>query len=469
MAGLLHISEGSENMRINLPEKVNYILNKLQEQGFEAYAVGGCVRDALLGREPEDWDITTSAKPEQVKKIFRRTIDTGIQHGTVTVMLEKEGFEVTTYRIDGDYEDGRHPTEVQFTGDLIEDLKRRDFTINAMAYNEEGLVDAFDGAGDLKNGIIRCVGNPIERFTEDALRMLRAVRFAGQLDFEIEKETKRAVQELASNLKKVSAERIRVELDKLLCSKKPEHLLTASELGITAVVLPEFDEMLATEQNHPHHQYNVGMHTLKAIEHVHEQSKEQMFDKKKVSLLCWTALLHDVGKPFTKTVDEEGIDHFYLHVPRSREMAKEILKRFRWDNHTIDTVCRLVQYHDVNFSKRKGKMRHLMNEIGVEYMPDLFIMMKADILSQSMYMREEKLQNLQDAKKLFEEIRDAGDPVSLKMLKITGMDLREAGFQEGKILGEILNGLLERVMEEPELNQKETLLALAKENWGKEI
>lgn len=454
-------------MHINLPEKVDYILKKLQEQGFEAYAVGGCVRDALLGREPEDWDITTSAKPEQVKEIFRRTIDTGIQHGTVTVMMEKEGFEVTTYRIDGDYEDSRHPKEVQFTSDLIEDLKRRDFTINAMAYNrQEGLVDVFDGTKDLKKGAIRCVGNPIERFSEDALRMLRAVRFAGQLDFKIDAETKQAIVKLSSNLKNISAERIRVELDKLLCSKKPEYLLAASELGITAVVLPEFDRMLATGQNHPHHQYNVGIHTLKAIEYVHEQEKELGFDKKTLSLLSWTALLHDIGKPDTKTVDEEGIDHFYLHVPKSREMAKDILKRLRWDNHTIDMVCRLIQYHDVSFSKKKGKMRRLMNGIGAEYMPCLFVIMKADILAQSMYMREEKLQNLQEAQRLYEEIQIAGDPVSLKMLDINGMDLQEAGFPKGKLLGEILNGLLERVMEEPELNQKEILINLAKENWG---
>lgn len=457
-------------MHINLPKKVDYILKKLQEQGFEAYVVGGCVRDALLGREPEDWDITTSAKPEQVKEIFRRTIDTGIQHGTVTVMIEKEGFEVTTYRIDGDYEDSRHPAEVQFTSDLIEDLKRRDFTINAMAYNEEeGLVDAFSGVGDLKNGIIRCVGDSIERFSEDALRMLRAVRFAGQLDFEIEEKTKQAIVELSPNLEKISAERIRVELDKLLCSKRPEHLMTACELGITKIVIPEFDKMVATEQNHPHHQYNVGIHTLKVIEHVHKQVKELGFDKKTLSLLSWTALLHDIGKPDTKTVDEEGIDHFYFHVPKSREMAKTILKRLRWDNHTIDTICRLIQYHDVNFSKKKGKMRRLMNEIGVEYMPNLFLIMKADILSQSMYMREEKLQDLQEAKKLFEEIQTAGDPVSLKMLEVNGVDLQEAGFPKGKLLGVILNGLLEQVMEEPELNHRETLLTLAKENWGKEM
>ncbi|MCI8410708.1 MAG: CCA tRNA nucleotidyltransferase [Lachnospiraceae bacterium] len=454
-------------MCINLPEKVDYILKKLQKQGFEAYAVGGCVRDALLGREPEDWDITTSARPEQVKEIFRRTIDTGIQHGTVTVMMEKEGFEVTTYRIDGEYDDSRHPKSVQFTGDLIEDLKRRDFTINAMAYNkEEGLVDVFDGAKDLRNGMLRCVGSPIERFSEDALRMLRAVRFAGQLDFVIEEETKQAIIKLSSGLGKISAERIRVELDKLLCSRKPEHLLTASELGITSIVLPEFDRMLATQQNHPHHQYNVGVHTLKAIEYVHEQKEELMFGKRTLSLLSWTALLHDIGKPDTRTVDEEGIDHFYLHVPKSREMAKNILKRLRWDNHTIDTVCRLVQYHDVCFSKKKGKMRHLMNGIGVEFMPYLFIIMKADILAQSMYMREEKLQNLQQAQRMYEEIQSAGDPVSLKMLDINGIDLQEAGFPKGKLLGEILNGLLECVMEKPELNQRETLLALAKDGWG---
>lgn len=454
-------------MRLILPEKVDWILKNLQEHGFEAYAVGGCVRDAILGREPEDWDITTSAKPEQVKELFRRTIDTGIQHGTVTVMMDKEGFEVTTYRIDGDYEDGRHPTEVQFTSNLIEDLKRRDFTINAMAYNEEqGLVDAFNGISDLENGIIRCVGNPVERFSEDALRMLRAVRFAGQLDFQIEEETRQAARKLVSNLEKISAERIRVELDKLLCSKKPSHLLTAKELGITRIVLPEFDRVTETGQNHPHHQYNVGIHCLKAVEYIHEQIEKQGLDKKTLSLLSWTALLHDVGKPDTKTVDEEGIDHFYLHVPKSKEMAKNILQRLRWDNYTINTACHLIEYHDVQFSKKKSGMRQLMNKIGAEYMPNLFLIMKADILSQSMYMREEKLQELEKAKALFEEIETAGDAVTVKMLAVNGMDLQEAGFPKGKILGEILNGLLEKVMEEPSLNEKETLLSMAKEIWS---
>ena len=208
-------------MKIDLPDKVTYIIETLTEHGFEAYAVGGCVRDMMLGRKPMDWDITTSAKPEQVKELFYHTIDTGIQHGTVTVMLSHEGFEVTTYRIDGEYEDARHPKEVLFTSNLLEDLKRRDFTINAMAYNEkDGLVDAFDGQKDLERGMIRCVGVAEERFSEDALRMLRAVRFAAQLDFQIEEKTKAAIKKLAPNIAKVSAERIQTELVKLLTSNQ---------------------------------------------------------------------------------------------------------------------------------------------------------------------------------------------------------------------------------------------------------
>ena len=227
-------------MKIVLPEKVTYIIDTLTQHGFEAYAVGGCVRDTMLGRIPMDWDITTSAKPEQVKELFRHTIDTGIQHGTVTVMLEHEGFEVTTYRIDGEYEDARHPKEVQFTSNLLEDLKRRDFTINAMAYNDkDGLVDAFDGVGDLERGVIRCVGAAVERFTEDALRMLRAVRFGAQLGFSIEDETREAIVSLAPNIAKVSAERIQIEMVKLLTSGHPELLRTA--MGITDFTLPTLD------------------------------------------------------------------------------------------------------------------------------------------------------------------------------------------------------------------------------------
>ena len=226
-------------MKIELPEKVKQIINTIQAAGFEAYAVGGCVRDSLLGRVPDDWDITTSAKPQQIKELFPRTIDTGIQHGTVTVMLQKEGFEVTTYRIDGKYEGSRHPKEVTFTANLTEDLKRRDFTINAMAYNEtEGLIDIFDGKGDIERKLIRCVGEAKERFKEDALRMMRAVRFSAQLGYDIEKNTKDAIKELAPTLKNISAERIQTELIKLVISPNPDYLRIAYETGVTAVILP---------------------------------------------------------------------------------------------------------------------------------------------------------------------------------------------------------------------------------------
>ena len=229
-------------MKINLPEKMLMIINNLQLHGYEAYAVGGCVRDSILARRPEDWDITTSAKPEEIKKLFRRTVDTGIEHGTVTVILGKDSYEVTTYRIDGTYEDGRHPKEVRFTDDLKEDLQRRDFTINAMAYNDDvRLVDVFGGMQDLNHHLIRCVGDPVERFSEDALRILRAVRFSAQLNFPIEKKTAEAVKEMAPSLGRISAERIQAELVKLLVSAHPERIQDACELGITKVILPEWD------------------------------------------------------------------------------------------------------------------------------------------------------------------------------------------------------------------------------------
>ena len=254
-------------MRIQLPVKVDNIIKTLEAAGYEAFAVGGCIRDSVLGRTPQDWDITTSAKPQDVKRLFSHTIDTGIQHGTVTVMLEHEGFEVTTYRIDGEYEDARHPKEVTYTVNLLEDLKRRDFTINAMAYNESrGLVDAFDGMGDLQKKVIRCVGNPKERFTEDALRMLRALRFAAQLGFEVEEQTFAAIRELAQTIEKISAERIQTELVKMLTSDHPELIREVYTSGISDVILPEFSVLMQTEQNNPHHCYTVGEHTIHVVQ-----------------------------------------------------------------------------------------------------------------------------------------------------------------------------------------------------------
>lgn len=456
-------------MTMQIPEKVEYIINILMKSGYEAYAVGGCVRDSILGRQPEDWDITTSAKPEQVKALFHRTIDTGIQHGTVTIMLDKEGFEVTTYRIDGEYEDSRHPKNIEFTSNLEEDLKRRDFTINAMAYNsKDGLVDIFGGIEDLNKGVIRCVGNAKERFSEDALRILRAVRFAGQLGFEIEEQTKAAIVELAPTLKNISAERIRVELDKLLMAKHPELIKVASETGICKVVLPELDRMLAQEQNNPHHIYNVGEHSIKAVMCLNEAYRNCMeYDKKIHSILAWTMLLHDVGKPDCYSVDEEGIGHFYGHPERSTEIAKKVLKRLKFDNYTIEVATRLIKWHDYEFGKKEASMRKAANKIGTDIMEWLFLVQCMDTLAQNPLTHEEKLARLEEDKKLYEQIRVKQQCLTLKELAVNGSDLMAAGFEKGKMLGEILAYLLEEVLEEPSLNEKDKLLKLAEGKFPK--
>lgn len=438
-------------MKIILPDKVKRIIDTLERHGYEAYAVGGCVRDSILGRKPQDWDITTSAKPEQVKALFAHTIDTGIQHGTVTVMIDHEGFEVTTYRIDGEYEDARHPKEVLFTSNLLEDLKRRDFTINAMAYNDkDGMVDAFDGIGDLKRGIIRCVGEAEERFSEDALRMLRAVRFAAQLGFVIEEETRRAVCMLAPNIAKVSAERIQVELIKLLTSEHPELILTAYETGLTKVFLPEFDEMMETEQRNPHHVYSVGRHTVEALKHTAPEK-----------VLRLAVLFHDVAKPECVVTDAEGIDHFYGHPRAGAQKTRQILRRLKLDNDTTDAVCRLVEWHDDNPELSERNVRRAMHRIGLEQYPGLFAVKRADILAQSDYQREEKLAYVADYERIYKAVMEKEQCVTIKDLAINGSDLIAAGMQQGRELGVVLKALLERVLDEPELNTKEQLLALA--------
>lgn len=435
-------------MQIQLPEKVKEIISTLRANGYEAYAVGGCVRDSILGRVPDDWDITTSATPMETKALFARTFDTGIEHGTVTVLIEKEAFEVTTYRVDGKYEDNRHPSEVTFTRCLREDLLRRDFTINAMAYNdEEGLVDIFGGMTDLEHQIIRCVGDARARFGEDALRILRAVRFAAQLGFDIEEETKRGIVELAPTLANISAERIQVELIKMLISSNPSMLKEAYELGITKVILPEFDAMMTTTQETPHHIYSVGEHTLKAIECVRS-------DK----VLRLTMLLHDIAKPQMKTMDEDGVAHFKKHDVKGVELAKEILRRLKFDNDTMNKVVKLVQYHDYRMPAEPKNVRKAMQQIGKDLFPFYLEVREADTLAQSMYLREEKLQNIYDIRQCYEEILDRQECVSLKELAITGNDLIIDGMEPGKGIGEVLNRLLELVIEHPEYNRKEILL-----------
>lgn len=435
-------------MNIQLPDQVKKIICTLQEHGYEAYAVGGCVRDSILGKEPEDWDITTSARPEQIKGLFRRTFDTGIKHGTITVLENQVGYEVTTYRVDGEYEDFRRPKGVTFTGELSEDLLRRDFTINAMAYNdEEGLIDPFGGAQDLSQGMIRCVGNPRDRFGEDALRMLRAIRFAAQLGFVIEADTLDGIKELSATLAHISAERIQVELVKMLVSPNPGLLRTAYETGITKIILPEFDKMMETEQETPHHQYNVGEHTLKALRFIRA-------DK----VLRLTMLLHDVAKPIMKTIDEKGIAHFKGHDIEGESLSKSILRRLKFDNDTIHKVSKLIRYHDYRMPAKMRSVRRFTNKIGLELLPLYLEIRRADTMAQSPHMRQEKLDNLNDIESCYQEILASNQCVSIKSLAVTGRDLIDAGMKPGKEIGETLNHLLELVLDDPEYNTKEQLL-----------
>ena len=380
-------------LKIRIPEQVNTILEKLHASGHEAYVVGGCVRDALLGREPNDWDITTSALPTQVKEIFPRTIDTGLKHGTVTVLIGRGSYEVTTYRVDGVYEDGRHPKQVTFTPSLSEDLMRRDFTINAMAYDPvSGLVDLFDGQKDLTDGIIRAVGDPAQRFAEDALRILRAFRFAAQLGYEIDPETLRAASALSGTLVKISSERIREELEKILLSENPDILMKAYEAGVTSVFLPEFDVCMETPQNNPHHCYNVGEHSIWSTALIRRDR-----------ILRLTMLLHDFGKPVTRTTDERGLDHFRSHPEESYKIAKTILQRLKYDNETIRKVTTLVRYHDLRMRLTEPAVRKAIVRIGADLFPYYLEIQHADTMAQSLYQRDEKLAYTADLRRMYDK------------------------------------------------------------------
>ena len=389
-----------KKQHIAMPPQVEGIIERLRQAGFEAYAVGGCVRDTLLGREPGDWDITTSARPEAVKRLFRRTIDTGIQHGTVTILMDKSGYEVTTYRIDGEYEDGRHPKEVAFTSELLEDLRRRDFTINAMAYSHEtGIVDAFDGMGDLNRRKIRCVGNAMERFGEDALRILRAIRFSAQLDFAVEEKTYEAISRIAPNLAKVSRERIQVELTKLLCSDHPEKIREVYETGISKYISPAFARL-------PWRDF---------------QARKELGTEKYVR---WAAFLCLAGP----------------------ERAVEVLKDLKLDNDTISKVRTLAAWAGREVRPEAAAVRRVMSGMA----PEVW-----DALMELNGYGEE-------IKRLTEEIRARGDCLDLKHLAVNGQDLIAAGVQPGKEMGRILQELLELVLECPERNVREVLLAEAK-------
>lgn len=392
-------------MYIEMPYEAEWIIKKIRDAGFEAFAVGGCVRDTLLGRTPGDWDITTSAKPEEIKEIFHKTIDTGLQHGTVTVLKNHQGYEVTTYRIDGEYHDGRHPESVEFTSNLVDDLKRRDFTINAMAYSHEtGIVDAFSGMEDLKRGIIRCVGCATDRFTEDALRILRAVRFAAQLGFEIEEETYAAIRGIAPNLQKVSKERIQVELTKLLVSEHPEHMRLVEDTGISSFVTDGFAQVFSTVPDR-------DLSELKRLP----------ADK----FLRWAGFLRFM----------------------SPDMVRKILKGLKLDNETIDNAKIMVEASQTLLRPEKKQIRTFLSRMSSSQFEGC---LKLKELDADPYVQE--------IRSLWKEIEEDGDCVSLKTLAVNGGDLLQAGVKQGKELGVMLHWLFELVLETPSLNKKEILL-----------
>ena len=426
-------------MKIKLPDGVNDIINVLIKHGYEAYAVGGCVRDSILNIHPEDWDITTSAKPEDVKEVFRRTVDTGIKHGTVTVLYKEDSYEVTTYRIDGEYEDNRHPTSVEFTSNLASDLRRRDFTINAMAYNkQEGLVDLYKGIDDLKKGIIRCVGNPVHRFEEDALRILRAFRFSAQLNFKIEEESYKAACLQKENLRNISAERIRTELNKLILSSHPEKLIDLYHAKISKIILPEFDLMMHTK-NYKIPEETVGSFVIKAIQTLEKSDLNRENDSELI--LRWTLLLHEL----------EGTQ------------VRKILKKLKFDNNTIEKVSRLIRWIHIPFDLSPYGIRKAINEVGIDIFEELFIVKRIilSIFDKDYY--KEKLKSLNVSYDIYKDVLADGDCIHLSMLKVDGRDLINIGYKPGKELGRTLNILLDLVLKNPSLNKKLTLLEKAKE------
>jgi len=437
--------------KINIPSQVNIVLNSLENAGYEAYIVGGCVRDSLMGIQPKDYDVTTSALPEETKEVFRdyHVIETGIKHGTVTVMVDKEPIEITTYRIDENYVDNRHPESVTFTRSLREDMARRDFTMNALGYNPScGIVDYFGGIEDIKQGIIRAVGDGEKRFEEDALRIMRALRFAAVTGFAVEEETIKAARKRKDLLHNISAERIREELSKLLCGRDARRVLM-EYVDILGVILPELLEMKGFEQYNHWHIYDVLEHTAVALENVPP-----------VPVLRFAALFHDMGKPATFFQDCSGVGHFYGHGDVSRDMAAVIMERLKFDNAAKDRILRLVEKHDMQITAEEKAVKRALNKLGEDGFYDLIALARADNLAQNPLLakRQEHYDKLEI---IAGEIIAKEECFSLKSLAVNGRDLMGVGFSQGPELGAALENLLECVISGEIDNKKEELLKKA--------
>ena len=438
---------------ITLPLPVARALSVLEACGYEAYVVGGCVRDSLIGRTPNDWDITTNATPEQMKACFAdfRVIETGIQHGTLTVIVDGTQLEITTYRNDGEYLDNRHPVQVTFSTHIKDDLSRRDFTVNAMAYHPtRGLVDLFGGKEDLNEHIIRAVGDSKTRFEEDGLRILRAIRFASVLDFDIHADTAKAVHACKYLLSGIAFERIREEFCKLICGKGAVRILR-EYIDVVAVFLPELARCVGFDQNTKYHCYDVFEHTLHALELY--QGDDPM--------IYLGILLHDIGKPLCYTEDAQG-GHFKGHAPAGVEITREILTRLRFDNDTIRRMELLVEWHDIPLSAEKKRVKRLMQKLSDEDILRLLEIKRCDRLAHAVDFQELPPE-LAHIPTVIAEIRLEDACLSLRTLAVDGDDLMALGIPKGKQIGEMLHWLLDEVIEEHIPNEKNALLQAAKE------
>ena len=442
-------------MKLKISKNASAALDILHGSGYEAYVVGGSVRDMYLGKDAHDFDITTNATPQATKELFKgcTVVETGIKHGTVTVVINGENIEITTYRREGEYTDSRHPDKVEFTTSLPLDLGRRDFTVNALAYDGDGeIVDLFDGVGDIKKGVIRAIGNPYERFGEDALRILRGIRFASTLGFVIENNTRQAMLDLKHLLHKISKERIAEEMNKFLCGKSVKSVLL-DMWEVISEVLPEIRQMKGFDQKNRHHIYDILTHTAVCIENIPP-----------IPHLRLAALLHDTGKPEAFSLDEKGEGHFYGHPHKSEEIARRYLNEYKYDNFTKDRVLLLVRVHDTVVEEDRIYIKKRLNRMGKDAFFELISLQRADNAAQSpAFSRRDHFDAVES---IAGEILREGDCLSLKNLAVRGSDLMEAGFPKGKILGEILDHLLKSVIEETVKNNKTALLKEAKERFG---
>ena len=434
-------------MNIKIPEKINYILEIFWQNGFEAYCVGGSIRDSIMGIPTGDWDITTSALPEETKKLFKneKIIDTGIKHGTVSIIKDHEAIEVTTFRIDGEYSDNRHPECVSFTRNLSEDLKRRDFTVNTLAYSEKtGLIDLCEGISDIANKVIRTVGNAEERFNEDGLRIMRALRFASTLNFNIEEETKKAIHKQKHLLKNISVERITVELNKLLMGSNTFNILTEFA-DVFAVIIPEIEPCISFKQYGKKHAYDVWTHICHTVDTIPQDKTLRL-----------TMLLHDLGKVPTHKLNENGDSTFKNHATVGGEMAKEILTRLRFDKKTINRVSFLVSHHDFEPPETKIQLKKKMKILTAEDVRTLLIIKKSDRGALSEEYRDISKESEQVLIWL-KEIEENNECVAVSQLKVNGKDLMNLGFKNEEI-GKKLDYLLDCVVEEKVRNNKHELL-----------